>query len=88
MRRLTAISFAKDYINNPNAPGSLRAHKALFGDCSRYAVAPVNTRFEEVEWFVWDADIIDSDGKPDVIRQAPTLIEAIKGLIKVEGLNA
>lgn len=67
--------------NNPVLKGSLATKKQLFGDYSRYAVAAVHTRFDAVEWFVWDAEHPLSDmNHAEVIRQAPTMAEAIKGL--------
>jgi len=65
--------------NNPNQKGSLAGRKVLFGDCSRYAVAPIHTRFDAVEWFVWDADSVDANGLPEVIRQEPTFEAAVAG---------
>jgi hypothetical protein len=66
--------------NDPSLKGSLAGRKVLFGGWSRYAVAPVHTRFGSVEWFVWDAELPDDSGRPEVIRQAPTFDEAIRGL--------
>lgn len=67
--------------NNPKLAGQLAAKKELFGGHSRYAIAPIHTRFDAVEWFVWDAEQIDpATNKPDVIRQAPTKTEALAGL--------
>ena len=67
--------------NDPRRAGSLAANKRLFGDASRYAVAPIHTRFEAVEWFVWDAERPDpKTGLATVIRQAPTEAEATAGL--------
>lgn len=67
--------------NDPKRAGQLAAKKELFGGYSRYAVAPVHTRFNAVEWFVWDAEKIDLvTGGPDVIRQAQTKAEALAGL--------
>jgi hypothetical protein len=79
---LTPISFASSYKNNPAKRGQLAARKRLFGPYSRYAVAPIHTRFDAVEWFVWDAEHkwIDASGRPGVIRQAATLDEALRGL--------
>lgn len=78
---LIASSFASDYVNNPIRAGELAARKRLFGPYSRYAVAPVYTRFDAIEWFVWDAeDPCDIDGLPSVMRQASTLEEALRGL--------
>lgn len=43
--------------------------------------APVHTRFDAVEWFVWDANVYaDASGTPAVIRQASTEAEAVEGL--------
>lgn len=68
--------------NDPAKAGQLAARKRLFGDYSRYAVAPVYTRFDAVEWFVWDAATYTApdDPTPAVIRQASTEAEAVKGL--------
>ena len=61
--------------------GRLATCKLLFGPHSRYAVAAVHTRFDAVEWFVWDAETIDYQSRsPGVIRQEPTLHKAIAGL--------
>lgn len=70
-----------DIRNNPARKGELAAPKRLFGEYSRYAVAPVHTRFDRVQWFVWDADEIDPvTNGPAVIRQEDTEAEAIAGL--------
>jgi hypothetical protein len=67
--------------NNPNLAGQLAAKKELFGGHSRYAIAPIHTRFDAVEWFVWDAEQIDvQTGFASVIRQARTKQEALAGL--------
>lgn len=67
--------------NNPTLAGQLAHPGRLFGEHFRYKVAPVHTRFDAVEWFVWDADREDPvTGKPEVIRQAPTEAEALLGL--------
>ena len=67
--------------NNPNLAGQLAVKKELFGGHSRYAIAPIHTRFDAVEWFVWDAEQIDSVTKlASVIRQAQTKTEALVGL--------
>lgn len=67
--------------NNPNVPGSLATPKQFFGEHNRYAVAAVNTRFDAVQWFVWDAEKADPlTGLADVIRQTATKEEAVHGL--------
>lgn len=62
-------------------PGTLICRKTLFGANHRYAVAPVWTRFNTVQWFVWDAYTRDdfNDGKAAVIRQADSFAEALAG---------
>ena len=80
MKKLTITSFKSTYRNDPAKAGQLAARKHLFGDCSRYAVAPVHTRFDAVQWFVWDAEFTEC-GMPCVIRQADTLENAVHGLI-------
>lgn len=68
--------------NDPALAGRLAARKKLFGDASRYAIAPVHTRFDAVEWFVWDAELPDPlTGTPSVIRQEPTVHRAADQLI-------
>lgn len=66
--------------NMPERAGQLATNKLTFGPNRRYAVAAVYTRFEAVEWFVWDAEKPMPDGSPDVIRQEPTLAKAVAGL--------
>jgi hypothetical protein len=75
-------NFRRLPANQPNLRGQLAAPKVLFGWGKRYAVAPVFSRFEDdpLIWFVWDADRVDSDGKPEVIRQEPSLAAALAGL--------
>ena len=76
-----AVSFSRVPANNPAIKGSLAARKQLFGEHFRYAVAPVHTRFDAVEWFVWDAEhALSTMGRAEVIRQAATLEEAMEGL--------
>jgi hypothetical protein len=74
------VSFSSVPANNPALKGQLAAKKQFF-DGYRYAVAPVHTRFDAVEWFVWDAEHPNSKmGRAEVIRQAATLEEALTGL--------
>lgn len=75
------VSFSSVPSNNPALRGSLAAKKQRFGEGGRYAVAPVHTRFDAVEWFVWDAEHpLSSLNHAEVIRQADTLEEALRGL--------
>ncbi len=75
-----ALSFSKVPTNNPDRKGQLAARKQFFGQFSRFAVAPVHTRFDAIEWFVWDASLAKDGELAPVIRQAATLEEAIRGL--------
>lgn len=78
---MAVVSFPSVPANNPSLKGSLAARKQFFGDNSRYAVAPIHTRFDAVEWFVWDAEHpLSSLSRAEVIRQADTLEEALRGL--------
>ena len=55
--------------NNPNKAGQL-ADQPAFTDSYRFKMAPIHTRFDDVEWFVWDADVIDEiTGKPAAVAQ-------------------
>lgn len=75
------VSFSKLPANNPSLKGQPAARKQFFGPRDRYAVAPVHTRFDALEWFVWDAEHSLSDtSHAEVIRQAASLEEALKGL--------
>ena len=77
---MASLSFPSTLTNNPMLRGSLAAPKQRFGDWGRYAIAPVHTRFDDLEWFVWDAEDIDeATGLAAVIRQAPTMEEALRG---------
>ena len=67
--------------NDPSRKGQFAAPKRRFGEYRRYCVAPVHTRFDAVEWCVWDAESYDSYGvSPALIRQASTEAEAVEGL--------
>jgi len=74
------MGFKPEYKNNPAKRGELADKKRLFGGCSRYAVAPVHTRFDSVQWFVWDAEALDESKRAQVIRQEATLQAALRGL--------
>ena len=67
--------------NDPTRAGQLAAPKELFGPDNRFAIAPVHTRFDAVQWFVWDAEILDHMGMPEVIRQESTKEDALKGVL-------
>ena len=72
---------SKTLRNDPTNAGQLAGRKRLFGDYHRYAVYPVHTRFDAVEWFVADADVTDEvTGQPAVIRQEATEEAAVAGL--------
>ncbi len=77
---MTALSFPTVLENKPALRGTLAAKKQFFGAWSRYAVAPIHTRFDAVEWFVWDAEQTDDKGLAEVVRQSATLDDAIDGL--------
>lgn len=66
--------------NDPARAGQLAHCGELFGEFSRYRVAPVHTRFDALQWWVWDVLTPDEDGRPSVIRQAATLAGAAAGL--------
>lgn len=73
------VSFSTFPANNPALKGQLAARKQFF-DGYRFAVAPIHTRFDALEWFVWDANVTDKEGRAEVVRQAATLQEALRGL--------
>lgn len=74
------VSFLSVPANDPALKGQPAARKQLFGEGRRYAIAPVHTRFDALQWFVWDAETLGPCGRPEVIRQAATLEEALTGL--------
>lgn len=77
------FDFPANLTNDPSKAGQLAAPKRTFGPSRRYAVAPVHTRFDAIEWFVWDANrYADRAGNPDVTAQEATLDLAVAaGLI-------
>ena len=67
--------------NQPHLSGTLAGPKNFFGECKRFAIAPVFTRFDAVSWFTWDAEQTDEvTGGPLVIGQAASLVDAWVGL--------
>jgi len=76
-----ASSFSSPLTNNPMLRGNLAAPKQRFGNHGHYAIAPIHTRFDAIEWLVWDADIIDeATGLAAIIRQAGTMGATLRGL--------
>lgn len=76
-----SFSFPTDISNDPMLRGSTAAPKQRFGDYGRFAVAPIHTRFDTIEWLVWDAEITDdATGLAAIIRQAGTMDAALRGL--------
>lgn len=55
------LSFPATIPNDNSAPGTPALPKQYFGKNSRYAIAPVNTRFGDVAWFIWDAETTDQE---------------------------
>ena len=54
------------------------ASKPEFFMLHQIKVAAIHTQFNAVEWFVWDAGIINElDGHPEVVGQYATRDEAI-----------
>ena len=71
----------KTLRNDPRQAGRQAGPQRLFGDYSRYAVAPYHTRFDAIVWMVADAEITDEvTGLPAVIRMAATEEEAVANL--------
>jgi hypothetical protein len=67
----TAVTTCRSHVVNPGVTMPPQAS----------AVAPIHTRFDALEWFVWDAEHPLSDlNHAEVIRQAETLEEALRGL--------
>lgn len=68
--------------NDNSKAGRLAGKKVLFGDFSRYAIFPVHVRIgDRVMWMVEDAETpsVDGTGLPEIIRQAWTREEALRG---------
>jgi len=61
--------FNKKVRNNKRLAGQLAGKKEFFGKHNRFAIAPVHTRFDKVDWFCWDAEKLDEFGLPEVIGQ-------------------
>jgi len=73
--------FPAEIANDSAKRGQLAAPKVLFGECSRYAVAPIHTRFSTIVWFVWDAEHEYSSLKAaEIIRQENSFEEAVVDL--------
>lgn len=81
---LLAVSrnqFPAEIINDASKRGELAAPKVIFGELSRYAVAPIHTRFGAIVWFVWDAEVpLEDTHMADVIRQEASFEKAVEGL--------
>ena len=65
--------------NNPANRGAFAGNPHRFNN-HRYTVAPVHTRFDGIEWLVFDNERIDDDNLPFVIRQSASFDDAVSGL--------
>lgn len=75
------INFLKVHANNPALKGQPAARKQRFGARGRYAIWPVHTRFDAIEWFVSDAEHELSDmNHAEIIRQESTFAAAMHDL--------
>jgi len=81
---LAAVSrsaFPANIVNDPEKRGQPAVAKVLFGEFSRYAIAPVYTRFDSIVWMVWDAETSFEDTKAaDIIRIERKFEDAVKDL--------
>jgi hypothetical protein len=64
--------------NNPALAGQPAAQKRRFGQNGRYALFPVHSRFDAVDWFIADAEHeLSTLHSAEVIRQESTLEAAL-----------
>jgi hypothetical protein len=73
------------FKNDPSKSGAFAARKRLFGENSRYAIAPIHTRFGAVQWFVWDAEYPNCGFTAEVIRQEDCLEDAMRDFMGEHG---
>ena len=67
-------------IQNDNSKFGQRASKpVMFGECKRFCAFACHTRFDRVEWFVQDAEILDEYGLPSIVSQASSFEDATRG---------
>jgi len=72
--------------NDSEKAGELAGGKLTCGEHHRFSIAPVHTRFGELQWFVWDAEKSDPEsGLATVICQGDSFDEAYLALL--EALN-
>lgn len=65
-------------IKNDVSKAGMIASKPQFFMLHQIKVAAIHTRFDNVQWFVWDAGVIDeTTGHPEVVGQYDTEDEAI-----------
>jgi len=65
-------------IKNDTNKAGMIASKPKFFMLHQLKVAAIHTRFDRVQWFIWDANIIDElTGHPEVVGQYDTEDEAV-----------
>ena len=61
------MSSTSSIINNPALRGKKAGKTKFYGPNSRFALYPINTRFQEVAWVVQDAEVLDELGLPEAV---------------------
>lgn len=81
---MTRITQVKTVKNNPERKGE-PASKAVLFSGSRYKFQQIHSRFDENQFFVWDAEKPDDNGKPSLIRQFFNVGELMSFIDSCEG---
>lgn len=66
--------------NDRDLAGRRASDRVLHGPYSRYSTYAVHTRFDRVIWMTVDAEQLDENQLPEVVRQSDTFEGAIEGL--------
>lgn len=62
--------------NSPKHAGQFASQPVYFGPFYAFKLAAVHTRFEKVQWFLWNAEKPNEEGFATVVAQEPTALGA------------
>ena len=72
-------------VNDPARKGQRAGRNIFYGEHHRFAVYPVHTRLDAIQWFVADAETPDETGLASIVGQHFSFEDAHEHAVKLSG---